>query len=238
LLLSILLPSLQTARKSANQVKCASNLRQIMIGQLLYAEDNKGMFTQIYDNPKGTTGLGSVNTWPKKMQGYVVGTGGSIEIVSGKYDNVFFCPQRRPWEKNLASEVRPAYALNGYMRVHNPGDPPAVKPEWYQWNYKRDRVRNASQILVVGDILDEANWDYMRPTDFGFHSTRDDVVNTGGNPPGFRHGKGSGVKDSRGNPAGLANMAFADGHVEALTHDDLKIKNPGGDSRWKWWRNQ
>ncbi len=41
LLISILLPSLNRARETANRVKCASNLRQIGQGFLLYANDNK-----------------------------------------------------------------------------------------------------------------------------------------------------------------------------------------------------
>ncbi|HZZ41809.1 MAG TPA: prepilin-type N-terminal cleavage/methylation domain-containing protein [Tepidisphaeraceae bacterium] len=42
LLISILLPSLSKARKQANTVKCASNMRQIGACFLMYAQDNKG----------------------------------------------------------------------------------------------------------------------------------------------------------------------------------------------------
>jgi prepilin-type N-terminal cleavage/methylation domain-containing protein len=41
LLISILLPSLNKARETANRVKCASNLRQIGQALLIYANDNK-----------------------------------------------------------------------------------------------------------------------------------------------------------------------------------------------------
>ena len=44
LLISILLPSLNKAREAANAVACASNLRQLYTGQLLYAHDNRGWF--------------------------------------------------------------------------------------------------------------------------------------------------------------------------------------------------
>ncbi len=41
LLISILLPSLNRARETANRVKCASNLRQIGTAMLLYSNENK-----------------------------------------------------------------------------------------------------------------------------------------------------------------------------------------------------
>jgi len=44
LLISILLPSLNRARETANRVKCASNLRQIGQAILLYANENKQQY--------------------------------------------------------------------------------------------------------------------------------------------------------------------------------------------------
>jgi prepilin-type N-terminal cleavage/methylation domain-containing protein/prepilin-type processing-associated H-X9-DG protein len=44
LLISILLPSLNRARETANRVKCSSNLRQIGQAMILYANDNKGSY--------------------------------------------------------------------------------------------------------------------------------------------------------------------------------------------------
>jgi prepilin-type N-terminal cleavage/methylation domain-containing protein/prepilin-type processing-associated H-X9-DG protein len=60
LLISILLPSLNRARETANKVKCASNLRQIGQAILLYANDNNGAYPRtIMDTsgaPKATWG--------------------------------------------------------------------------------------------------------------------------------------------------------------------------------------
>src|SRR5207248_899034 len=42
LMVSILLPSLNRARETANRVKCASNLRQIAMACLLYCNEHKG----------------------------------------------------------------------------------------------------------------------------------------------------------------------------------------------------
>src|SRR4051812_6990709 len=53
LLISILLPSLSAARKQANMVKCASNMRQIGGAMLMYANENKGWIPRDY-NPDET----------------------------------------------------------------------------------------------------------------------------------------------------------------------------------------
>lgn len=56
LLISILLPSLNRARETANRVKCASNLRQIGQSILMYSNENKGAYPRtLYDVTKATT---------------------------------------------------------------------------------------------------------------------------------------------------------------------------------------
>jgi general secretion pathway protein G len=44
LLISILLPSLARAREQANSIKCASNIRELTKGFIMYANNNKGYF--------------------------------------------------------------------------------------------------------------------------------------------------------------------------------------------------
>jgi prepilin-type N-terminal cleavage/methylation domain-containing protein/prepilin-type processing-associated H-X9-DG protein len=74
LLISILLPSLNRARETANRVKCASNLRQIGQAILLYSNDNRGAY------PRTVAGSGAGNavqaqqsaelaTWGSKTDG-------------------------------------------------------------------------------------------------------------------------------------------------------------------------
>ncbi|MDB5295498.1 MAG: putative major pilin subunit [Phycisphaerales bacterium] len=48
LLISILLPSLNKAREQANRIKCASNLRQIAMSAMMYANQSKGKFPRTY----------------------------------------------------------------------------------------------------------------------------------------------------------------------------------------------
>jgi len=62
LLISILLPSLNRARETANRVKCASNLRTIGQAILLYANENKFVYPRTLASTDGITrwGTGSV----------------------------------------------------------------------------------------------------------------------------------------------------------------------------------
>jgi len=63
LLISILLPSLNRARETANRVKCASNLRQIGQAILLYSNDNRGAYPRtVAHTPVGTTETATYGT--------------------------------------------------------------------------------------------------------------------------------------------------------------------------------
>jgi prepilin-type N-terminal cleavage/methylation domain-containing protein/prepilin-type processing-associated H-X9-DG protein len=71
LLISILLPSLNRARETANRVKCASNLRQIGQAILLYSNDNKGPYPRTAYSGVATTGIANIG-----IEGYAA-TGGA-----------------------------------------------------------------------------------------------------------------------------------------------------------------
>src|SRR3954464_6568014 len=61
LLISILLPSLNRARETANRVKCASNLRQIGQAIQLYSNENRGFFPRTYFDGSGTVTSATVS---------------------------------------------------------------------------------------------------------------------------------------------------------------------------------
>ena len=64
LLISILLPSLNRARETANRVKCASNLRQIGQAILLYSNDNRGAYPRTVANVAASTDTCTWGTTP------------------------------------------------------------------------------------------------------------------------------------------------------------------------------
>jgi prepilin-type N-terminal cleavage/methylation domain-containing protein/prepilin-type processing-associated H-X9-DG protein len=61
LLISILLPSLNRARETANRVKCASNLRQIGQAILLYSNDDNGPYPRTLYQGSGTMTAADIN---------------------------------------------------------------------------------------------------------------------------------------------------------------------------------
>lgn len=61
LLISILLPALNKARESSKQVACASNMRNLALGLVMYSNDNRGSL------PPPTGQLGSERVRPGKI---------------------------------------------------------------------------------------------------------------------------------------------------------------------------
>ena len=68
LLISILLPSLNKARESSRRVKCLSNMRQIVMGMQMFAQDNQGFMpgngnrTKYISTKSGSSAWGTATT--------------------------------------------------------------------------------------------------------------------------------------------------------------------------------
>jgi len=105
LLISILLPSLNRARETANRVKCASNLRQIGQALQLYANDNKGTFPRTRYSEGAYTSLTATSITASGTAATDAFTGASIpsnnDITAAVYlllrtqditPEVFICP--------------------------------------------------------------------------------------------------------------------------------------------------
>jgi len=74
LLVAILLPSLQQARRQAAMVQCQSNMKQIAMAILMYADNNKRKLPPATINAVATSGVPEGFWWPN-------------ELVRGKYVN-------------------------------------------------------------------------------------------------------------------------------------------------------
>lgn len=83
LLVSILLPALNKARQQAQTVSCMSNLRQIMLGLIMYAQDNRGALPQCYGQDPA---VNRFFEWPGLL------SGGNRTYV--RDPRVYICPSR------------------------------------------------------------------------------------------------------------------------------------------------
>ena len=106
LLISILLPSLNKARETANRAKCASNLHQIGLAILLYQQDNQQLYPRtvqtINDAPSPTWGTPSTATAASTADPFVTTGAPSSNDVSASLflllrneqigSEVFICP--------------------------------------------------------------------------------------------------------------------------------------------------
>ncbi|MDB5294941.1 MAG: hypothetical protein JWO31_924 [Phycisphaerales bacterium] len=78
LLISILLPSLNRAREQANRIKCASNLRQIAMGGIIYAgQSKKGEFPRTYYN-SGVQGFAAPDDASRNTNNAFAGPMGAV----------------------------------------------------------------------------------------------------------------------------------------------------------------
>ncbi len=124
LLISILLPSLAKARENANRVKCASNLRQVVNGIMMYCNDNKGWIPYNSWNDTNTAHW-SPYDWLWWQKGRII-TDSPIHAYLDFNDNnlaILRCPSDQ-WEVRLpnAANVGPypsSYVMNWWMSGGN-----------------------------------------------------------------------------------------------------------------------
>jgi len=116
LMIAILLPVIEEARERARRIKCASNMRQVFIGQETYASDSIEYYP-------GILGLGqNVN-------------GGDTSYTASYMNPGWPAPNTAPrWMRN-ANNCLPTYISK--VVTHCPGvfDPNWAQPEWQKYDY-------------------------------------------------------------------------------------------------------
>jgi len=153
LLISILLPALNRARRTANTVKCASNMRQIALAMLTYIGDNKGKLPPCSISPTKSLSYPYADGWfwaaelmhQKYISAPNLYVNGSIKR-SNSSDSVFRCPEGiAPDEVNGNSgsgggtygkyptdAPNNEYSYGGLPTNRLDGDPPYDVATWYQ----------------------------------------------------------------------------------------------------------
>jgi len=134
LLISILLPSLNRARETANRVKCASNLRQIGQAILLYSNENRGAYPRTFTTVTATV----TPTWgtnPQTVSDPFLTGGPSPNDVSA----ALFLLMRT---QEITSEVFTCPSSNAEKWDFGGGSNTALN--WCNWNGTAGLLKNLS----------------------------------------------------------------------------------------------
>ncbi len=174
LLVAILLPSLNSARKNTRRTICLSNLHQISVALMSYAADHKSSPPRWmpYRGEQVTDGVALWVYNADTRTGHATRLGMLYPRYVGKNENLFYCPDARynrllskgdgvpayyPWTNygrtNVngwaygSYEYRPRYAFSG------------TRLEWVGANY--DKFRTARLAIVADGFA--GSWDTFGP---------------------------------------------------------------------------
>ena len=229
LLISILLPALSSARRSANNVKCQSNLRQLGQATVLFGQDHEGWIPKAWSNDYPAPAGGAAFASGRADWGYRYPLWGwdwvLLEYGDGAYD-VFLCPSddseftRGQWNDEPSFTPWPAEQPD--RKVDN-------IPASYRWNtsnnpalevaIKLTDLSNATASILAADA---------RPTGFHHENTYEALnpdVGVGpartmlNNAAPYRHHSGGLFRGAGADEEAVFkfNAVFADGHAGGQT---------------------
>ncbi len=193
ILAGMLLPALSKAKQKAKGIKCLSNLKQMQLCWVMYANDNEGKLVLNHLGTRDAWIGGNVSSapgWTNRldiMEGALFPYNSSLEIYTCPSDVAFRAGSR------VVNRVR-SYSMSGRMS----GSADWVYPGLPIWT-KEDSINNPgpSQAFVFVDEDKDS-------IDDGFFAVRNPAGPNDGfwqNAPASRHGNG-----------GI--LSFADGHAE------------------------
>lgn len=190
LLAAILFPVFGRARENARRSSCQSNLKQIGLGILQYAQDNDEKMVLIGEASSSSCS----SPWGERIQPYL------------KNKNVFRCPSNTSTAvmacSNASDRVYSHYVANGtwYSLASSTGfgfDRPMDEVDW-----------NDSTNTIRGTVLAKLTSPSQSIMVSEYKGT--------GNKPGITSiSSGNGMFDLT-NHLGMTNLLFADGHVKAM----------------------
>lgn len=203
ILVSILVPASQSVRLSAQQVQCASNMRQIGIGLLSYASDNE------FALPETAHTAFVDRAWIYALAPYL-----------GDLDEIRICPADPKGEQRLAAGGT-SYVLNSFLFV------PQVD------GFGMPLGGPSNNLLLINNPADTMMAfivsDFQSLGDSGDHThsnrwTTWSAVTTDITPDRFTRNQVS----NRSN--GVSNYLYADGHVESHEASAMMARIQSGDN--------
>eukprot|EP00752_Nemacystus_decipiens_P013982 g12418.t1 len=247
LLIAILLPALAAARRSARDMQCLSNQRQIGVGLYGYSVENKDLLPISYFD--GNLVASEQTDWAVQIASYMANSG---------VDNYGEGGQEQP-----SPAIQCPSALIEGGRLHYGGNfmlMPTLFGTSFGGNlqpYNIGNMKRPTEILMIADGGQVDRTDYGqfvgdayaaldRLDNYGANDTadffdpsapdNDDPINPGANIDGnitpgngdlrWRHG-GGGEED--GGDGGAVNILYGDGHASSNTRDNVLKRNVRAD---------
>jgi len=236
-LLAILMPALVGVRAQANGVKCQSNIRQIALALTAYCADNDGEYPPNFSLPAP-----GQFWYDSKRVGHYLNP--AFPNAAGVVGGAAVCPDDLTSQRSYAMNVWASSKVDSFMTS-------SLGKRGTLWSAN---VPNASVMILVAERWADsgsatAGWVTTEP--FGY----------AGLTPGVRFGVGGGLsplvsagpmgtancelpfirhrnRNSPGTstqPVGRVTIAYADGHVEMKSNDDLADSTSGKSSLDSWW---
>jgi prepilin-type N-terminal cleavage/methylation domain-containing protein/prepilin-type processing-associated H-X9-DG protein len=211
-LISILLPSLNKARESANRVVCASNLRQIGMATMMYTNAHKGALPPAVD-----THVSSTYRWARLIQPFFklnTDYGNMAGAEDAAVTRYFRCPSdpiNPPVSSStglpLTDSARCSYGWTRQVAVDGPtpateGDNITSKVVTYHIT----QIKQSADTLLAGD-------DWLR-----WNNVRYEARTLGLKGAELKNTTGQGWHDDKG-----SNMLFVDGHVAFDQYKDVRL---------------
>ena len=256
LLISILLPALSSARAQGNLLKCQSNLRQLATAMVMYAGENKGQFPPNVNSYPGATPANQEWFHADRIGRYLVRTTGRSpsEDSAGNFGSgsvggpLFICPDDpqsvRSYAMNVwASSISDQFVYNKTPFARSlPGSNYAANPP-FRGTLFGTKTKGSQELILMterwsntaaGNVFaaqstigfqgDKPGQRFLGIPSYTVGGNRNTTANT--EITFARHRK---TKDKSAglNARGRVNIAFADGHVEVLAHDELADPTTG-----------
>jgi prepilin-type N-terminal cleavage/methylation domain-containing protein/prepilin-type processing-associated H-X9-DG protein len=216
LLAAILFPVFARARENARKSSCMNNLKQIGLGLAQYTQDYDEMITRgWYGSGNGGSNATDTYKWMDCIYPYV------------KSEQIFRCP-------SMTFPVTNSCGTNTGYRFRNGcnyGSYAGSTAYWGQANPGGPMLKTLSDIEdAAGTILvAEGNGNF----EIAWQAVANNpTANATANPPTFG--------EARARHLGMGVVAFVDGHVKAMTVDQMGqiSTKPGYTNYLKWWTIQ
>ena len=164
LLISILLPSLNSARQAAATVKCLSNLRVLGQAMVMYTTENKGVLPAVYANTSISVGGSTTSpaatavqdhcSWFNALDPYM---NRNLQVIDAGGRNYTLSKQDPIWptfgEDGVSPTTSRTYKMNVYLGK--------INSDWANSDAKSllwtriSRLRRSSEIVVLFDSISQ-----------------------------------------------------------------------------------